>query len=310
VKDESQVLHTVADSPPRGWRLWWIAARPKTLTIAIAPVIVGCALAWAEGATPALLPAIVALFSALLIQAGTNLHNDLADFERGNDRPDRIGPPRVTAFGWAPPQAVRRAMVVAFGAAIACGVYLIAVGGWPILVVGVVSIIAGWAYSGGPRPIAYTPLGEIFVLAFFGLVAVAGSYYLQSGRLTVSALLASVAVGAPAAAVLMVNNYRDIETDLAAGRRTLAALLGRAAARKVYAILMLVPFAFAVRLAWPDHPGALLTLLVLPYGVALARRLGQSASAANRGGVLNDLLAGTARMQFLFSILLALGVNL
>ncbi len=304
------MLDTVADAPPRGWRLWWIAARPKTLTIAIAPVIVGCALAWAEGATPALLPAIVALFSALLIQAGTNLHNDLADFERGNDRPDRIGPPRVTAFGWAQPKAVRRAMVVAFGAAVACGIYLIAVGGWPILVVGVVSIMAGWAYSGGPRPIAYTPLGEIFVLAFFGLVAVAGSYYLQSGRLTVSALLASIAVGAPAAAVLMVNNYRDIETDLAAGRRTLAALLGRTAARKVYAALMLVPFAVAIELAWPDHPGALVVLLVLPYGVSLARRLRQSAGAVNRGVALNDLLAGTARMQFVFSILLALGVSL
>jgi 1,4-dihydroxy-2-naphthoate octaprenyltransferase len=304
------VLDTVVDSPPRGWRLWWTAARPKTLTIAVAPVIVGCALAWAEGATPALLPAIVALLSALLIQAGTNLHNDLADYERGNDRPNRVGPPRVTAFGWASPCAVRRAMTLAFGAAIGGGVYLIGVGGWPILVVGVVSLVAGWAYSGGPRPIAYTPLGEVFVLAFFGLVAVAGSYYLQSGRLTISALLASIAVGTPAAAVLMVNNYRDIETDVAVGRRTLAAVLGRVAAGKVYAVLMLLPFAVVLGLAWPNHPGALLVLATLPNAVSLARRLRDLHGAVSDGIALNNLLAGTARMQFVFSVLFALGVNL
>lgn len=297
-------------APPRGWRLWLLAARPKTLTIAVAPVIVGCALAWAEGASPAWLPAIVALFAALLIQTGTNLHNDAADYERGNDRPDRIGPPRITALGWARPDVVRRAAQLTFGAALLSGIYLVAVGGWPILAIGLASIAAGWAYSGGIRPLAYTPFGEIFVLAFFGLVAVAGSYYLQSGRLAFSALLAGVAVGAPAAAVLMVNNYRDLKSDIVAGRRTLAVALGRARARKVYALLMLLPFVLALALAWFVHPGALLVLVMLPYAVVLTRRPGRTSDDRGDGAALNALLAGTARAQLMFSVLLAVGVSL
>jgi 1,4-dihydroxy-2-naphthoate octaprenyltransferase len=297
---------TALPAPPRGWRLWWLAARPKTLTLAAAPVVVGCALAWAEGAAPAWVAALVAFLAALLIQAGTNLHNDTADFERGNDRADRIGPARVTASGWASPRAVRRAALAAFGAAFAGGAYLVYVGGWPIFIVGVVSIAAGWAYSGGPRPISYTPLGEIFVLLFFGLIAVAGSYYLQSGHVTLTALLAGIAVGGPAAGVLMVNNYRDLDTDSAAGRRTLAATLGRAASRRAYALMMLAPFALAGLLAWLAHPGALLALGALPHAIALVRGLGP----ATEGAALNALLAGTARQQLLFSALLAAGVSL
>ena len=242
---------------PRGWRLWWQAARPRTLTIAATPVIAGTALAWSQGAHPAWLAALAALFAALLIQAGTNLHNDAADYERGNDTAARIGPPRVTAAGWATPRAVKRAAFLAFAGAFASGTYLVAVGGWPILAIGLASLAAAWAYSGGPRPISYTPLGELFVLVFFGIFAVAGSHYLQSGHLSATALLAGLAIGAPAAAVLLVNNYRDLDGDKAAGRRTLAAVLGRAGAQRLYGFLMLLPFVLTPVIAIA-RPGALL----------------------------------------------------
>lgn len=275
--------------------------------MAIVPVLVGTALAWAEGAPTAWAPALAALLAALAIQAGTNLHNDAADHERGNDSPERVGPLRVTAAGWAQPGAVRRAAAVAFALAFALGLYLVAVGGWPILALGLASIAAGWAYSGGPRPISHTPFGELFVLIFFGIVAVAGSHYLQSGSIAGSALLAGAALGSMAAAVLMINNYRDLADDLAVGRWTLAAALGRAGARRAYGTMMLLPFAVPVLIAVATtaHAGAVLALLVLPQALSLVRRL-----ARTEGAALNVLLAQTARAQLLFGALLAVGVSL
>ena len=290
---------------PRGWRLWWQAARPRTLTIAATPVFVGSALAWAQGAVPSWPAALLALLAALLIQAGTNLHNDAADFERGNDTDERIGPPRVTAAGWASPRAVKRVALFAFAGAFAAGIDLVAIGGWPILAIGLASLAAGWAYSGGPRPISYTAFGELFVLAFFGVFAVAGSHYLQSGRLSATALLAGLAVGGPAAAVLLVNNYRDLAGDIAVGRRTLAALLGRGGSQRLYRFLMLLPFALLAPIA-VARPGALLALLALPAALRLVRRM----PAANDAASLNGMLAGSARLQLLFGLLFALGVNL
>ena len=235
----------MADRPdvPEGWRLWWLAIRPKTLSLSAAPVIVGTALARAEGAPMAWLPALAALFCAMLIQAGTNLHNDAADFERGNDRPGRAGPVRVTAAGWATPRDVRAAALAAFGLAFLPGIYLAFAGGWPIVAIGLASLAAGWAYSGGPRPVSHTPLGELFVFAFFGLFAVGGSHWLQSSALTAASLLGGAAVGLFAAAVLMVNNIRDVAGDTAAGRRTLASVAGPARAPRIYAPMMLAPFA-------------------------------------------------------------------
>jgi 1,4-dihydroxy-2-naphthoate octaprenyltransferase len=300
-------IPTVVAAAPRGWRLWWVAIRPRTLTMAIAPVLVGTALAWAQGAALAWAAALAALLTALAIQAGTNLHNDAADHERGNDTPERVGPLRVTAAGWARPEAVRRAALLAFAAALILGLYLVAVGGWPILALGLASVGAGWAYSGGPRPISHTPLGELFVLCFFGIVAVTGSYYLQSGGIAVSALLAGAALGSFAAAVLMINNYRDLADDLAVGRRTLAAALGRAGARRAYAAMMLLPFVVPVLFVAmvSSYAGALLALLVLPRSLSLVRRL-----ARTEGAALNVLLAETAGTQLLFGVLLALGVCL
>ncbi len=287
-------------------RVWWTAIRPRTLSIAVAPVLLGTALAWADGSVrhwPALL---AALACALLIQIGTNLHNDVIDFERGNDRPDRVGPLRVTAAGWVSASTMHRATAWSYGLAVVIGCYLVNLGGWPILLAGVSSLLAGWSYSGGSRPVSHTALGELFVLVFFGLVAVSGSHWLQSGAPSLNALLCGAALGLPAAAVLLVNNYRDLEGDLRSGRRTLAARLGRPLARSAYIVMMLAPYALAVLLAARGHLGALLSLLALPHSVQLTQRLRPEASAAS----LNALLAATAKVGLILALLLAIGVFL
>ncbi len=301
-----ELPEAIVTAPPRGWRVWWTAARPRTLTISVTPVLLGTAIAWAEGAPHAWPAALAALLCALLIQAGTNLHNDAVDFERGNDTAERVGPLRVTAAGWAPAGDVRGAAFGAFALAFALGIYLVSVGGWPILAVGLASLAAGWAYSGGPRPISHTPLGELFVWIFFGLNAVAGSHWLQSGRLSAAALLGGAALGSLAAGVLMVNNYRDLEGDAKAGRRTLAAVLGPAGARSAYAAMMLAPFAVPLLLAAGGRPGALLALGALPQCLGAVRRMLRGDS----GPALNPLLAATARAGFVFGLLLAVGVLL
>lgn len=296
----------VFTAPPTGWRVWWTAARPRTLSISATPVLVGTALALAEGAAFAGWPMLAALCCAILIQVGTNLHNDAADFECGTDQPDRIGPLRVTAAGWARPATVRGVALISFAVAMLLGVYLVAIGGWPILAAGIASLLAGWSYSGGRHPVSHTPLGELLVLVFFGLVAVAGSHWLQSGHGSGNALLAGIAVGMPAAAVLLVNNYRDLENDLRSGRRTLAALIGRPNSRQVYAALMLVPFAVLLLLAWQGMHGALLGLLALPFSLSLIRRL----QGSQPGPQLNLLLAGTAQAGFVLGVLLSIGLLL
>jgi 1,4-dihydroxy-2-naphthoate octaprenyltransferase len=301
-----ELPEAIASAPPHGWRVWWTAARPRTLTIAVTPVLLGTALAWSEGAPQAWMVALAALLCALLIQAGTNLHNDAADFERGNDTPERVGPLRVTAAGWAMPGEVRGAAFTAFAAAFALGIYLVGVGGWPILAIGLTSLAAGWAYSGGPRPISHTPFGELFVWIFFGVNAVAGSHWLQAGHLSNSALLGGAALGSLAAAVLMVNNYRDLAGDLKAGRRTLAAVLGPVGARRAYAAMMLAPFAVPALFAWQGHPGALLAFGALPPCIAAVRRIARGEA----GAALNLQLAATARAGFVFGLLLAAGVML
>lgn len=285
---------------PAGARLWLLAARPRTLPLAATPVLVGTALAWAHGAPGSLAVALAALVAAMLIQAGTNLHNDAADFERGGDGADRLGPTRATAAGWAKPGQVRVAALIAFGLAFLLGIYLAIAGGWPIVAVGLASLAAGWAYSGGPRPISYSPFGELFVLVFFGFVAVGGSYWLQAGTLSASALLAGLATGTPAAAVLMVNNLRDLAADTAAGRRTLATVIGPVASRRAHALLALAPYALLPVFA--PAPWAYLALLALP-------KSGMVASRAQRaeGAQFNRVLADTAGAQFLFGLLFAIG---
>ncbi len=287
---------------------WWLALRPKKLTVSLAPVLVGTAIAYAETATLTLWPALVALLAAILIQIGTNLHNDVADFERGADTPDRLGPARATAMGWLAPSAVRRAAWLAFAAAFLLGILLVARGGWPIVVIGLCSLAAGWAYTGGPKPIAYTPLGELFVLIFFGLAAVGGSHYLQTFSLSLPALLGALMLGAFAAAVISVNNTRDSLTDARVGKRTLAVALGRTAMNRVYAFELALPFALLPVLAAQLGKGwwMLLPCLMAPLTGMLVRRFREFPV----GPDFNTLLAATARLQFVFSVLLTLALAL
>src|SRR5476649_2583437 len=218
-----------------------MAARPRTLPAAIAPVLVGTALA-GFGHVFHPLRFLAALLGAIFIQVGTNLSNDYSDARRGADSDDRLGPVRVTAGGLVPPKQVLVATYVSFAIAVLAGAYLIAVAGWALLLVGLASILAGVLYTGGPRPYGYEGLGELFVFLFFGIVAVTGSYFVQVQSLPWQAFVCSVPVGLLASAILVVNNVRDLETDRRAGKRTLAVRLGRERTRVLYASMLALAF--------------------------------------------------------------------
>ena len=287
------------------FRLWWLAARPKTLTIAISPVILGTTLAWLNAGHIDLLLFTLTLAAAVLIQAGTNLHNDAADEKA--DCTDRLGPPRVSAQGLLPAEHVRRAAYACFVTAMLIGVWLVWRGGWPIFVIGLASIAAGIAYSAGPRPISHTPLGELFVIIFFGLAGVIGTYWLQAQAIDMQAVLGGLIVGLPAAAVLLVNNTRDVLQDAAAGRLTLAMWLGRQRAVYVYAALVLLPY---VLLALPE-PGFItqhgrfpwLPFLTLPYAAWLVYAFARMPLTQ-----FNLLLVNTAKLQFAIAALTCLAL--
>lgn len=286
---------------PTPLQAWFLACRPKTLTVSLSPVIVGSAVAWHETGTLLWLPLLAAAFGAACIQIGTNLFNDVGDFLRGTDTPGRLGPKRATAEGWLTPAAVRAGAWLAFALAFLCGIYLAWHGGWPIIVIGLCSLAAGWAYTGGPKPIAYGPLGELFVFIFFGLVAVGGSYFLQTLAITPTALLAATLVGLHAAAVITVNNYRDHDGDAANGKNTLAVRLGRPATRHLYAAQVLAPYLLLPLLAGLGWP-AWLPLLTLPLAGRLIGRFYRELP----GPVFNHILAATAGLQLLFALMLTI----
>ncbi|MCU0266007.1 MAG: 1,4-dihydroxy-2-naphthoate polyprenyltransferase, partial [Actinomycetia bacterium] len=225
---------------------WVHGARPRTLPAAVAPVAVGTGAA-AAGGGAVWWKALLALTVALALQVGANYANDYSDGIRGTDA-ERVGPIRLVGTGTATPAAVRAAAVVAFAVAAAAGLVLAATSGWWLVLVGAAAIVAAWLYTGGPRPYGYAGLGEAFVFVFFGLVAVVGTTYVQIGRITALAVAAAVPMGLLACAVLVVNNLRDIPTDDAAGKRTLAVRLGDAATRRLFVLLVLVPFAVPVLL--------------------------------------------------------------
>ncbi len=294
---------------PSAWptaRLWLVAARPRTLPAAIAPVLVGTALAISEDQFRAL-AFVAALIGSIFIQIGTNLSNDLSDARRGADTEDRLGPVRVTAGGLMPPRRVLIGTYVAFGVAVACGIYLTAEAGWEILVIGIASIVAGVLYTGGPRPYGYEGLGEVFVFLFFGVVAVTGSYFVQTEEVRWEALVLSVPVGLLASAILVVNNVRDVDTDRRAGKRTLAVKLGRLAAVRLFAVMvvgaLIVPVGLAVAKGWP---WVLLPLASAPLAPSLLRTVG----TRRDGPALNGALADTGRLLAVFSLLLAAGLVL
>ncbi|WP_405224111.1 1,4-dihydroxy-2-naphthoate octaprenyltransferase [Lentisalinibacter sediminis] len=286
------------DSAATTPNIWLLGMRPRTLTMAAAPVAVGAALAWGEGVTPDWLTFVVTLACAVLIQIGTNLFNDARDGERGADGPDRIGPVRITGAGLAQPRQVRRAALACFFAALVAGIYLVFVGGIPILAIGLASLVAGYAYSSGPRPLSHGPFSETYVIVFFGLIAVAGSYYLQAKVLPgTGVLLTGIAIGSYAAAVLLVNNLRDTAADLKAGRRTLAGRLGTRGSRWLYGFLLLAPFpllaaAWGVRplgyvwLALPVCLWAIVLFARMPVGPGMNAQLGRTAMIQVLVGVL------------------------
>jgi 1,4-dihydroxy-2-naphthoate octaprenyltransferase len=288
-------------------RIWVMAARLRTLPAAVAPVLVGTALAgWAGDISwPRFLAALV---GALFIQIGTNLANDYSDARRGTDTEDRLGPVRVTAGGLVPPRQVLVATWVAFGIAVLAGSYLIAVAGWQLLAIGAASILAGVLYTGGPRPYGYAGLGELFVFLFFGLVAVTGSYFVQQESLRVEAWELAIPVGLLASAILVVNNIRDIDTDRRAGKRTLAVRLGRLSTRRLFASMLalayvttLLPWLLGDLSAW-----VLLPWLTLPLALRLVRTVGTRTD----GPSLNGALARAGQLQLLFCVLLSIGVLL
>ncbi len=288
---------------PDPLRTWIAAARLRTLPAAVVPVVVGTACAAAFRGV-ALGPALAALAGALAIQIGTNFANDVFDAERGADGPDRIGPLRAVAAGLISPGAMKRAMIAAFGVATLLGVYLAAVAGWPVIAIGVASVISGIAYTGGPWPLGYHGLGDLFVLVFFGFVAVCGTAFVQLGRVPDLAIAASVPVGALATAILVVNNLRDRATDERAGKRTLAVRLGRRGALIEYTALVAVAYAVPAVLAAGGRLAVALPLLSAPIGALRVRAL----IAAADGPAFNHCLATTAQLLLLFGGLFAAGL--
>jgi len=288
---------TTPETPPAqsGLQAWLLAARPRTLPVAVAPVLVGTALAIAEGSARAL-PAAAALLGALLLQIGANFANDLFDAEKGADGDDRIGPPRAMQLGLVSAGQMRFAIACSFGAAALVGSYLVFVGGWPIVAIGLASIPFAFGYRG---------LGDVAVFIFFGPVAVAGSHYVQALSLSGLALAASLPIGALAAAILVVNNLRDIDSDARVGKRTLAVRIGARATRIEYAGLLIFAYAIAPDfwLLGSASAWVMLPLLTLPWALRIARRI----AASSDGPTLNQALADTARLTLAYSLLFSIG---
>ncbi|MEO7035621.1 MAG: 1,4-dihydroxy-2-naphthoate polyprenyltransferase [Polyangiaceae bacterium] len=283
---------------------WLLASRPKTLSAAAVPVLVGTAAASARGHV-SWGTALAALVAALLLQIGANFANDVFDFEKGADTAERLGPTRAVQAGLISPTSMRRGMLLVFALALALGVYLMTVAGWAILLIGIASIVSAIAYTGGPYPLGYHGLGDVFVFIFFGLVAVCGTVYVEIGQIPVLSWFCALPVGALATAILVVNNLRDRQTDLGAGKRTLAVRFGRGFALAQYRSLLGVSYAVPVLLAVfrVAAPEVLLPLLSVPLALKTER-----AVSSTEGRALNALLAATAKLLLIFGVLFALGL--
>ncbi len=294
----------MTEHSPSRLSLWIQAARPKTLWAAFAPVLVGTAMAIDAGAFHAT-AALAALAFAVFIQIGTNFCNDYCDFQKGADTEDRQGPTRVTQAGLIRPEVVLRATVITFALALAVSGYLVYRGGWPLAIIGVVSVVCGAWYTAGPYPLGYLGLGDIFVLVFFGPVAVAGTYYVQALQLSPIVVTIGLGPGLLAVAILAVNNYRDMAEDSRTGKKTLAVRFGGRFARMEYVacivIALLIPIGLYIYNR--EHPGALMVIFILPMtGTAIHTLFTQTGGAA-----LNPLLGKTAKILLIYSILLAIG---
>ncbi len=288
--------------PPGGARLWVAGARPRTLPAAVVPVAVGTGAAVGVGGGVAWGRAALALVVAVALQVGVNYANDHADGVRGTDA-DRVGPLRLVGSGLVPAGQVKRAAIAAFAVAAVAGLVLAALAGWWLVIVGVSAIAAAWGYTGGPRPYGYAGLGELFVFAYFGVVATAGTTYVQVERVTGLALLVSVAVGAMATALLVTNNLRDIPGDTRAGKRTLAVRLGAVPTRRLYVALVAAALLVGATAA-PARPWALISLGAAGLAVGPVRTV----LAGARGPALVAVLAATGRLQLVWGALLTAGL--
>lgn len=284
-------------------RNWLLAVRPKTLSAAVVPVLMGSALAAHEPAAVTWWVLVCALFGAVLIQIATNLINDALDFKKGTDTAERVGPVRVTQAGLIGAEAVMTAAWVCLMGAALFGIPLLQRGGWPMLLVGLFSIAAAYAYTGGPYPLAYHGLGEVFVIVFFGFVAVGGTFYAHSLQLTRSALLAGYAAGALATVLIVINNLRDVDGDRRSNKRTTVVRFGETFARAEIAFFALSPFLAVAWLSWlRDQWGYLVTLAALPLALLVLIRVARS-----RGAELNGALALAGATQWAFGILFVIG---
>jgi len=285
---------------------WFLAARPKTLAAAVTPVLVGTSLAFVNLSTIHWPSFVFALLGAVFIQIGTNYVNDALDFKKGADTHARLGPLRVTQAGLLDADAVLRGAYICFGIAALCGIPLILRGGWPIAIAGVASIVAAYAYTGGPYPLAYHGLGEIFVMLFFGFTAVCGSFYLQRLTLDATAWIGGFAAGSLAVVILAINNLRDVDNDRASNKRTLAARFGASFARTEIVVFTLAPFVGVLAIAYLRHS----TMLVIPMAalipaIALLLRVARSSGAS-----LNRCLALAGALEWIFGILYVAGAAL
>lgn len=283
---------------------WMMACRPKTLTAAVAPVLIGTAMAYGDGLWH-LPTALVCLISALLIQVGTNLANDYYDFKKGTDTADRIGPTRVTQAGLIKPETVRWAFIFVFLLAMAGALILVQRGGWPIAVLGIISILSGIFYTAGPRPLGYIGLGDLFVLIFFGPVAVGGTYFVQTYELNYAIVLAGFGPGLIAMAILAVNNYRDIESDQRSGKKTLAVRFGRTFAQYEYAgaILTAALIPVVIYLLIQDHVAILYSSMVGLFALPGIKTVFSSME----GPQLNQALAYTGKVLLIYSFMFSAG---
>lgn len=292
-------------SPENRLKIWLLAIRPKTLPAASAPVIVGSAVALMENRF-LFLPALAALLGALLLQIGANLANDVFDFHRGADNESRLGPTRVTQAGLLTSSQVLRGMWVVFGLAICIGTYLFLIAGWPVLIIGIFSILAALAYTGGPFPLGYYGLGDMAVFIFFGPVAVCGTYYVQAGAVSAAAVWVSIPMGLLTVAILVVNNLRDIETDRLVGKRTLAVRLGVDGARWEYTLCLVGAYLIPLIMGFVGVSSfwTLLSWLSVPVVIRLMRMIFNV-----EGRSLNKALEGTGQLELLYGILFGLGLN-
>ena len=285
---------------------WILASRPKTLLAALVPVIIGSAVAAHHNSFKPL-AATVALICSILIQVGTNFANDLYDFISGKDTHERLGPTRALASGLISVKEMKIGVFLTFALTFVLGLYLVYLGGWLILLIGIFSIIAGIAYTAGPYPLAYNGLGDIFVFIFFGLIGTVGTYYVQTGNVQMIAVWASIPVGALITNILVVNNYRDIDEDKSNGKNTLAVKFGEKFTRLQYVVFMILSYAilFVVYFTYKQSLYVFLPLLCLPISIKLVKMI-----YSLKGTSLNDTLALTAKLSLIYGILFAVGILL